>query len=42
MKSLIDRTRGWSPGQRLRLLKLTTVLFIVAGEAYRTVRFLGA
>jgi hypothetical protein len=42
MRSIIVRARWWPEAQRLRLLKLTTLLFVVAGEAYRTMRFLGA
>jgi hypothetical protein len=42
MHFIIDQTRSRPEAQRLRLLKVFTLLFIVAGEAYRTVRFLGA
>jgi len=41
MSSLVDRTRCCSQAPRVRLLKLATLLCILAGEAYRIVRFLG-
>jgi hypothetical protein len=41
MTLLVDRGGFWSEAQRMRLLKLATFLCILAGEAYRTSRFLG-